>query len=410
MRLFEPELHEPLKKIHWSVDAAKETIHAIVQSAINAFQQHDLWPVHPDLQATYHTQKPLTGLWMGAAGSIWAIARLQQFNPTIPHYDFRAFMPSLRAKQAESLSELNKQFPCDIKSPGYLLGYTGIDLVHWQLTQNPAILKTLATEIKNNIENPANELMWAAPGTMLTAWFLYQKTAEQRWAKLFQDSAEYLFATWRYHSEKQLHIWGQDMYGAKWEFLGLVHGFAGNVAVLLQGFDLLNKNQQQQLIERAQHTFLQTAQINETHANWKPCLGEAWPGGDKFFLQLCHGAPSMVIGLAKLWPSMNNQAKEIFLKAATLIWDAGPLKKPWGLCHGTAGNGYAFLKSYQLTGDSIWLSRARAFAMHAIDQSQAMTQQYGCIRPDNWCGDLGLALYLQDCIDERADFPLLDCI
>ena len=38
------------------------------------------------------------------------------------------------------------------------------------------------------------------------------------------------------------------------------------------------------------------------------------------------------------------------------------------LCHGTGGNGYAFLKLHRRTGDPVWLERARAFAMTAIAQ------------------------------------------
>ncbi|MEO8739330.1 MAG: lanthionine synthetase LanC family protein [Casimicrobiaceae bacterium] len=37
-----------------------------------------------------------------------------------------------------------------------------------------------------------------------------------------------------------------------------------------------------------------------------------------------------------------------------------PLNKGAGLCHGTAGNGYALLKFYRRTGDAIWLERARS--------------------------------------------------
>jgi hypothetical protein len=50
------------------------------------------------------------------------------------------------------------------------------------------------------------------------------------------------------------------------------------------------------------------------------------------------------------------------------VWRAGPLTKGPSLCHGTAGNGFAFLSLYQRSGDALWLSQARRFAMHAIEQ------------------------------------------
>lgn len=78
------------------------------------------------------------------------------------------------------------------------------------------------------------------------------------------------------------------------------------------------------------------------------------------------------------------------------------------LCHGTGGNGYAFLKLYQRTGDSVWLHRAQAFAMHGIAQTKAEALQYGQMRHSLWTGDIGFAIYLWDCLRGRAEFPTLD--
>jgi lanthionine synthetase-like protein len=54
--------------------------------------------------------------------------------------------------------------------------------------------------------------------------------------------------------------------------------------------------------------------------------------------------------------------------AGKFTWAAGPLAKGSNLCHGTGGNGYAFLKLFRRTGDAIWLERGRAFAMTGIAQ------------------------------------------
>ena len=94
--------------------------------------------------------------------------------------------------------------------------------------------------------------------------------------------------------------------------------------------------------------------------------------------------------------------------AGELIWRAGPLAKGPGLCHGTAGNGYAFLKLYQRTGDPRWLDRARAFAMHAVEQTLADRKQYGHFRYSLWTGDPGVAVYLWDCLRAKAEFPTLN--
>jgi lantibiotic modifying enzyme len=45
-------------------------------------------------------------------------------------------------------------------------------------------------------------------------------------------------------------------------------------------------------------------------------------------------------------------------KCADVIWQYGLLKKGYGLCHGAAGNAYAFLALYNLTQDMKYLYRA----------------------------------------------------
>ena len=84
------------------------------------------------------------------------------------------------------------------------------------------------------------------------------------------------------------------------------------------------------------------------------------------------------------------------------------MAKGSNLCHGTAGNGYAFLKLYERTGDDRWLARARAFAMHAIAQAEEEASTLGRLRYSLWTGDPGLAIYLWDCLRGRAAFPTLD--
>ena len=56
----------------------------------------------------------------------------------------------------------------------------------------------------------------------------------------------------------------------------------------------------------------------------------------------------------------------------------------------------------------MWLERARAFAMHAMAQCERDALAYGQLRYSLWTGDLGLAVYLWDCIRARPRFPTLD--
>ena len=94
------------------------------------------------------------------------------------------------------------------------------------------------------------------------------------------------------------------------------------------------------------------------------------------------------------------------LQGAELIWDAGPLddeEKGAGLCHGTAGNGYGFLKTFARTGDELWLERARAFAVHALEQVDRLPNRYSL-----FTGGIGAALFAADCLEGRSAFPVID--
>ena len=123
------------------------------------------------------------------------------------------------------------------------------------------------------------------------------------------------------------------------------------------------------------------------------------------------GAPgpqvAIVASLATLAPR-DNELTELLLAGGELTWRAGPLRKGANLCHGTAGNGYAFLKLLERTGDELWLARARAFAMHSIAQVERAGTEFGRGRHSLWTGDPGTALYLASCLDATAEFPTLD--
>ena len=153
-----------------------------------------------------------------------------------------------------------------------------------------------------------------------------------------------------------------------------VHGFVSGVIPIVQGRDLLSAREWAGWKQCIAETVIATAMRMDGMANWRPTLDVPPGSTDKRLMQLCHGAPGFVIGLGD-FPA--GELDEVLLGAAEAIWAAGPLAKGSNLCHGTAGNGYAFLKLFARTGDERWLARARAFAMHGIDQTQRDAQRYG---------------------------------
>ena len=121
-------------------------------------------------------------------------------------------------------------------------------------------------------------------------------------------------------------------------------------------------------------------------------------------LQWCHGAPGILCAAASYLD------EELVLAGAELTWRAGAHRdaKGAGICHGTAGNGYALLKAFERTGDERWLERARRFAVHALAQVRRQRAARGRGRYSLFTGDPGVALYLASCLDADAAFPVLD--
>ena len=78
-------------------------------------------------------------------------------------------------------------------------------------------------------------------------------------------------------------------------------------------------------------------------------------------------------------------------------------EKGFGICHGTAGNGYALLAAFERTGNEEWLSRARRFAVHALHQAESGPGRFSL-----WTGDPGAAVFAADCLAAPGRYPILD--
>ena len=123
-------------------------------------------------------------------------------------------------------------------------------------------------------------------------------------------------------------------------------------------------------------------------------------------MQDCHGAPGIVCRLATA--PRTPEWDTLLLQAGALAWHAVPLSKGAGLCHGTAGSGFAMLKLWRRSGEAVWLDRARALAMHGCGQVEGHRANYGQGRYSLWTGDLGLACLLWNCMTGSDAVPTLD--
>jgi hypothetical protein len=213
--------------------------------------------------------------------------------------------------------------------------------------------------VRENTKCEANELMNGAPGTMLAARALLDRTGERRWADAWRESADELLRR-RYRDG----FWTYPPFG---KAPGAAHGIGTNTNVLLQGADLLPDGATGEISGVTAAALARTAVLEGGLANWPVAVEDCgnligWDG--QIRLQWCHGGAGVVASAAAYLD------EELLLAGAELVWGAGPpgMEKGPGICHGTAGNGYALLKTFERTGDERWLERARRFGVHGLDQ------------------------------------------
>ena len=402
--LFDPERHEPLLHIAWDEARAREVIRSIVHDAERARGSNGSWPLHPLDDEGDEPPSGFKSLYLGSAGVLWALWYLQREGAV-----------NLTLDPTNAIERVVAAYRADPDAggvvPSYFLGEVGILLAAWLLTQSRTVADQIYVSVKANIPNPTNEALWAAPGTMLAAWHLWEAAGEQRWRDLFLENVEQLWKTWTFDQKAQCYLWTQDLYGQVVQYLGAGHGFVGNAFALLKGASLLNADRRHELYDRCVATLRATKVVADDDAvNWPPGTFEPRPDGASMLMQWCHGAPGVVTAMADFPRQRSSEMETMLLGAGNTVWKAGPLTKGYGLCHGTAGNGYAFLKLHERTGNSIWLERARSFAMHSIEQRKQMRERYGKERHTLWTGDAGLAIYVWHCIQGFAGMPTLDFV
>jgi hypothetical protein len=399
--LNEADRHEPLGSTPWNERTVRACITAIIEDAVDVYSPGTLWPSHREEAFSPDAH---WNLYVGAAGTIWALSHLASEIGSIglPE-DFATASSALLEPNRAWLESEHGNDP--FSTYGLLTGDTGILLVQACLGDIGNVTSRIKSIVDANRDNPAREFMWGAPGTMLASLWLYERTGDGHWAERFRRDAEILWTRFEFFDEAGCFLWAQQIYGHEAVHIGAVHGFAGNAFAVIRGWPLLSSDCQSRWAERLTRSLRLTARCEDGCANWPQSIGKHRPGRTAMLVQHCHGAPGIVNCFARL---PDSSIDDLLLAAGETTWRAGPLKKGAGLCHGTSGNGYAFLKLFRRTGDTRWLDRARRFAMHAIEQHESAARAFGRRRYTLWTGDLGLAIYLRNCIHGTDRFPTLD--
>ena len=384
--LFEPHAHERLVEDRWDPGRVRAAIWEIAEDAEGSFD--DGWPTHPqDIDEKGDEKRRFRTVYLGGAGVVQALDSLQ-----------RKGLVELRGDYVSYLERrYEPDFPDADHERSLWMGETGIRLMLHRLSPSKENADRLAELIAGNAEDERREVMWGSPGTMLTAAAMHELTGEARWLDLWRESAAWLRDEW----DPKTALWTQRLYGMVEQFIGPAHGFAGCMLALSCDAD-------DELHRRAAIATARYAVEEDGLANWLPASSmESLSAGrdGRIRVQWCHGAPGVVASLARCAPDDDEHGR-LLLAGGELTWRAGPLEKGANLCHGTAGNGYAFLALFERTGDELWLERARAFAMHSVAQVARARAELGRGRYSLWTGDPGTALYLADCLAGGGTVPL----
>lgn len=399
--LHDPSRHEALVPRAWNEAEARAAIARIVADSEARFDPERYWPLHPLDRDGDDVDTIETPLYHGAAGVIWALHYLQDCGAARLSRDYLADCELLLARNRDWLAAQGLAQ----ERASWLMGDTAIQTMAWARAPDPQHAGALRELVAGNIDHPARELMWGAPGTLLAALFLHERSGEACWTELFRATADALWKQLEWSGEAGCAYWTQELYGSRSTYLDAVHGFVATALPLIRGRGLLGDARWAEWRQCIANTVRRTATREGDRANWRPQLFGTQREADKKLLQFCHGAPGFVICLAGF---PGDELDDLLLAAGEATWAAGPLAKRSNLCHGTGGNGYALLVLYRHTGDPRWLQRARAFAMHGIMQVERDIVRYGQGRHSLWTGDPGFAIYLWDCIRAEAAFPTLD--
>ncbi|KAL2905784.1 LanC-like protein GCL1 [Bienertia sinuspersici] len=128
-------------------------------------------------------------------------------------------------------------------------------------------------------------------------------------------------------------------------------------------------------------------------------------------VQWCHGATSVAITLCKASQVFPNERefRDGAIEAGEVVWKSGLVKRV-GLADGVAGNAYAFLSLYKLTGDTIYAKRAKAFASFLFHNGSELVHSDDYGGSDHayslFLGLAGAACFLFDLLQpEKSQFP-----
>lgn len=173
-----------------------------------------------------------------------------------------------------------------------------------------------------------------------------------------RETAESLVARGQALAKRRYRDWPLMWHCFQEPYIGAAHGVVGILAMLFRCYGVLSQ-QSQQLVSATLDKLLDA---RFQSGNLPIVLGDQ---RDEH-VHWCHGGPGLpalaAAAAAAVGADPGGLLRKAALQAGEVVWARGVILKGNGLCHGLAGNGYAFLSLYRLTGEEEHLQRAWAFA------------------------------------------------
>ncbi|PIK37863.1 putative lanC-like protein 1 [Apostichopus japonicus] len=252
------------------------------------------------------------------------------------------------------------------------------------------------------LEDIPNELMNGRTGYLYALMFIRSYLGVEEMSDDIPDETAALvlelgrkFSAKKGISSPLMYEWHSKLY------LGACHGLSGILTLLLQCPLKSVQTHTKDLIQPSVD-YVQSLQFPS--GNYPSSIGN---DVDRL-VHWCHGAPGIIHMLILAYKEFKEEKYlDSARRCSDVIWKYGLLKKGYGLCHGPAGNAYAFLALYQATDDHKQLYRACKFAEWCLDFGT-----HGCSVPSRphslFEGSAGTIYFLVDLLrPSKAKFPCL---
>jgi lantibiotic modifying enzyme len=344
-------------------------------------------------------------LYSGTSGIALFLAQLHRFRPD------GVIAQTARGALRQALSRAD-EIPAEMRHALYS-GWIGIALALLDAARfldDPSLqreaLRLVDVQLGHEIDPMSLDVIGGAAGAILGLCAIDRRLGDDRHLAEARRLGGHLLK----HAHRGDGGWSwttmPPLAEAQKDLTGYSHGTAGIALALLE---LFVRTRDARFLEGALGGFAyERRHFSAEQQNWPDFRSFSSPNPQQpgYSLAWCHGAPGIVCRFATA--PRTPEWDQLLLQAGNLIWRAGPLSKGAGLCHGTAGSGFAMLKLWRRSGEPVWLDRARALAMHGHGQVERHRASYGQGRFSLWTGDLGLACLLWNCIAGSDALPTLD--